>query len=65
MRKVQLNKDRCDNQTFCPAKRTCPFGAIVYKKKGFFSGNITIEEEKCKGCGKCVTVCPHSALTVR
>ena len=64
MRKIKLNKDRCDNQPFCAAKRVCPVGAIEFKKTGIFSGNILIDEEKCIGCGKCAKACPHAALSL-
>lgn len=64
MRKIKLNKDRCDSQPFCAAKRVCPVGAIEFKKTGIFSGNILIDEEKCIGCGKCAKVCPHAALSL-
>jgi ferredoxin len=36
MRKIKLNKDRCDSQPFCAAKRVCPVGAIEFKKQVFF-----------------------------
>jgi Dissimilatory sulfite reductase (desulfoviridin), alpha and beta subunits len=64
MKKVKLNKDRCDNKIFCGARAVCPAGAIEFRKTGLFSGNIVINEDKCIGCGKCVSACPHGALRV-
>jgi Fe-S-cluster-containing hydrogenase component 2 len=64
MKKAKLIVDRCDNSPFCGAKRACSVGAIEYKKTGIFSGNIVINEEKCIGCGKCVSACPHNAIKI-
>lgn len=62
MKKVKLNSELCDSRPFCPARVICPAGAIEYNKTGIFSGIISVNEEKCVGCGKCVSRCPHGAL---
>jgi 2-oxoglutarate ferredoxin oxidoreductase subunit delta len=28
------------------------------------AGKIIIDNERCKGCGLCVTVCPHNVITI-
>jgi 2-oxoglutarate ferredoxin oxidoreductase subunit delta len=28
------------------------------------AGKITIDAERCKGCGLCPTVCPHNVITI-
>jgi len=52
---------KCDKSPFCPVKRVCPTGAV--ERAGFFMGKITINDEKCIGCGKCIQVCPHNAVS--
>jgi len=45
-----------------PCETICPFGAI---KVGFPITNLPkLNEEKCTGCGKCVSVCPGLAIFV-
>lgn len=64
MKKVRLDKARCDSKPFCPAKGMCPEGAIEFKRTGFIFGDIVINDRKCIGCGRCVSVCPHGALSI-
>jgi len=64
MKKAQLNNS-CDKSPFCPAKRVCPAGAIRFEKKGLFFGKIIIDQEKCIGCSKCVSYCPHNAIIMK
>ncbi len=28
------------------------------------AGKIIIDAERCKGCGLCLTVCPHNVITI-
>jgi Fe-S-cluster-containing hydrogenase component 2 len=48
---------RCDNSPFCPARRSCPKGAIVPHGIAY-----KVVEEKCTGCGACMRVCPMGAI---
>lgn len=66
MKKATINKNKCDQSPFCPAKRICPVGAITQKKVSFFRGETPIvDHDKCIGCGKCVQVCPHGAIKMK
>lgn len=62
-KKAFIIEAKCDRSPFCPVKRVCPTGAV--QRAGFFMGQVTINDEKCIGCGKCITVCPHNAVTFR
>ncbi|MBZ4683997.1 MAG: hypothetical protein PWP46_2161 [Fusobacteriaceae bacterium] len=70
-----INQNQCDKSPFCPVKRVCPVGAIVplnegetQKKKSIFGFLIPkgykVDEEKCTGCGVCVTSCPMQAVSI-
>lgn len=62
MKKAKIDSNKCDKSPFCGAKLSCPVKAIEFKKKGLFSGEIVIDENKCVGCGKCINSCPHNAI---
>jgi len=63
-RKAFVDASRCDGLPTCIVKFTCPFGAVK-QKMGFLGGTAAVIAEKCTGCGKCVTVCPHQAITLK
>jgi Fe-S-cluster-containing hydrogenase component 2 len=45
-----------------PCEAICPFGAI---KVGFPITNLPeLDEERCTGCGRCITACPGLAIFV-
>ncbi|MBN2441878.1 MAG: DUF362 domain-containing protein [Spirochaetales bacterium] len=56
--KPYVDKNAC---TFCKkCMRWCPENAIIAKKD--FKEYVQILEEKCIGCGECLTVCNYSAV---
>lgn len=67
-----LDKSSCDRSPFCPVMRVCPVKAVTMASPskngrmggffGFGGGEVTIDQEKCTGCGKCVAHCPMGAV---
>ena len=51
----------CAEEIPCnPCETACPFGAITV---GYPITNLPIlHEDKCKGCGRCISVCPGLAI---
>ena len=45
-----------------PCETICPFGAITVGKP--IINLPKLDEKKCKGCGKCIAVCPGLAIFV-
>ena len=64
MKIAKIDKNACDKSPFCPVKRVCPVGAITQKGGFLKAGTPEVDEEKCIGCGKCVTVCPMRAVSM-
>ncbi|MGM0396830.1 MAG: 4Fe-4S binding protein [Bacillota bacterium] len=58
---AKIIEAKCDRSPFCPVKRVCPTGAV--ERAGFFMGKVIINDEKCIGCGKCIQICPHNAVS--
>lgn len=51
----ELVESKCTACGLCA--RSCRFGAILA-----IGGIVTIDQKVCKGCGRCVAVCPTNAL---
>lgn len=49
--------DACQGCLAHPCKEVCPKGAIRIE-----NGRSVIDQEKCIKCGKCISVCPYSAI---
>lgn len=62
--KAVFKESKCDNSPFCPVARVCPTGAVTRMKEGLLKSRIAYDPEKCIGCGKCTTVCPHAAFAM-
>ncbi len=65
---AQVNEELCIG---CRACDVCPFNAIEYIKKevklketSYSTLKAHIKEASCKGCGKCVSLCPNGAITL-
>lgn len=65
MKKAVLDKHVCDSSPFCPAARSCKFGAMKIERKGFMRVEISIDEDKCTGCSVCTMYCPHGAISIK
>jgi len=64
---VKLERSGVDEPTFCrqcvdpPCAKVCDVEAIHRDQN---EARVIIDEDKCIGCGKCLPVCPFSALTL-
>lgn len=59
-KRLMVNRSRCPQNHPCPSVKVCPVGALV--QSGFDAP--TADQDKCIGCGKCVSFCPMKALTL-
>ena len=54
--KPKIVKRKCKKCNLC--KTRCNENAIIIDKKVF------IDHEKCVGCGACISICPHKAISI-
>lgn len=60
-----VSDERCDRSPFCPARQSCPVGALSQERLGLFRVSAPrVDPNLCTGCGSCARVCPHGAITV-
>lgn len=62
MRVARIDEKICDKSPFCPAAASCRFKAFRVILETSFRVNISIDEEKCTGCGVCVRYCGPGAI---
>ena len=65
MKKAIINAIECDKSPFCPVVRICPVNAVKQEKFSFFkAATPVVDHDKCTGCSKCVSYCPHGAVKI-
>lgn len=66
--KPYLIKQKCPAiKEMCKAIEACSRGAILYVEDQTepLGGRIVFDQEKCDGCGLCVTACCGAAIEMR
>jgi nitroreductase/NAD-dependent dihydropyrimidine dehydrogenase PreA subunit len=58
---LSIDENLCKKDSLCAHE--CPVSIIVLKDKESFPETIEGAESICLGCGHCVAVCPHGALS--
>lgn len=61
-RKAEFISEQCPADCPRPCEAICPVQAIVFDRADGFSGVV---DERCYGCGRCLTVCPPQQITTR
>lgn len=60
MKKGPVAVIECLQEIPCdPCRKACPYGAIQFEA---LTDLPTLDEEKCIGCAKCLSVCPGQAI---
>lgn len=57
--KVQVDSQLCVGCGSCVESKCCFVDAISIKE-----GCVIIDPSRCRACGRCVSVCPHGAITL-
>lgn len=63
--KALIIAEKCQCKSACKARKACPLGAILQKRKWLWSWQQPrVESHRCVGCGECVKFCPHQAIVL-
>lgn len=60
VKRAVIDAERCVKRETCEAMLVCPAGAIVREDEE----EAPYVDTNCVGCGKCVKVCPHQAISL-
>lgn len=58
---IQIDQEKCHRDGLCAMD--CPMGIITHQK-GELPVGIANAAELCVGCGHCVSICPHGAISL-
>lgn len=58
---LTIDTEKCKQDGFCAP--VCPSNIIRFAGAGHYPELVEGGEESCIGCGQCVAVCPHDAIT--
>lgn len=58
---LTIDENLCKKDGFCVAE--CPVAVITMRDNNSFPETVKDAETACLGCGHCVAVCPHDALS--
>jgi nitroreductase/NAD-dependent dihydropyrimidine dehydrogenase PreA subunit len=61
MFEITIDKERCKKDGLCAM--TCPLDVLVQKEKGTIPTINESQRKRCFGCGQCLAICPHGAIT--
>lgn len=64
MRIAIIDENICDRSPFCPAAMSCRIKAFKVSIGGPYRFNISIDEDKCTGCGVCTKYCAPNAIKI-
>jgi heterodisulfide reductase subunit A-like polyferredoxin len=56
---ILVRGDRCTGCSNCVRKQFCRMNAISVKER-----RASIDENLCRGCGRCTHLCPRNALAI-
>ena len=59
MPEIRVDSNLCQKDGLCTL--ACPVGIFEQKKRD--AAPAVVSEEMCIGCGHCVAVCPHEAIS--
>jgi nitroreductase/NAD-dependent dihydropyrimidine dehydrogenase PreA subunit len=61
MVEISVDQERCKKDGLCAM--TCPLDIFMQEEKGAIPTIDEGQRKRCFGCGQCVAICPHGAIT--